>query len=857
MVRDRSLLLIGRRGHRSLVYGALSVTDASGRHVPAWIATAGPLIVVRVNDVAARYPLRIDPLVYEAGAELTASDGVGGDDFGFSVAISGDTVVVGAGAHQIGPNRLQGAAYVFTQPSNGGWQDATQTAELTASDGTANDEFGTSVAISGETIVVGAAYHEVGMNAGQGAAYVFTEPSTGGWQNATQTAELTASDGAANDEFGTSVAISGDTVVVGAPSHKVGTNYRQGAAYVFTEPSTGGWQNATQTAELTASDGAAQDQFGSSVAVAGDTVVVGAEGHVGLNSDQGAAYVFTEPSTGGWQDATQTAELTPSDGGTGNGFGRSVAVSGETVVVGGSAAYVFTEPSTGGWQNATQTAELTASDGGPGEGFGNSVAVSGDTVVVGATNHNVGVNENQGAAYVFTEPSTGGWQNATQTAELTANDGTAGDGFGNSVAIDADTSVVGANQQTAAGVSEKGAAYVFPPVPAVLTPPSISGTDVQGQTLTEVNGSWSGYPDSRAYQWDDCDNSGGNCSPIASATSQTYTLQNSDAGHTIVVRETALNVGGTSAPSSSAATEVVTPLIPAAGSAPTISGTPVEGETLTESHGSWTNNPTSYSYQWEDCDGSGTACVPITGATGQSYTLATGDIGSRIVVSETAANAGGSSDPANSAATETVAPSGPVGAILDDGDYATNDPKVTIEPVWPLGTKSILVSNNDGFQTDVGSFAPAASIPWTLEQTGDDRLPKTVYLRFLGVGMDDINFTPNIILDETVPTIQSATLTGGSASDIASASRASAAHTFKLRLAASDKLVGLCADATGTSRSAKRATVTHLASCKRRGILKLKRTLRVRARVAPKYVRVQNSAGSWSRWLTIKALNIR
>lgn len=140
LVRDRSLLLIGRRGHRSLVYGALSVTDASGRHVPAWIATAGPLIVVRVNDVAARYPLRIDPLVYEAGAELTASDGVGGDDFGFSVAISGDTVVVGAGAHQIGPNRLQGAAYVFTQPSNGGWQDATQTAELTASDGTANDE---------------------------------------------------------------------------------------------------------------------------------------------------------------------------------------------------------------------------------------------------------------------------------------------------------------------------------------------------------------------------------------------------------------------------------------------------------------------------------------------------------------------------------------------------------------------------------------------------------------------------------------------------------------------------------------------------------------------------------------------
>src|SRR5207244_11596914 len=127
---------------------------------------------------------------------------------------------------------------------------------------------GSSVAVAGDTIVAGAFDATVGAHAAQGAAYVFVKPTTG-WGNATQTAKLTASDGAGGDALGLSVATSGDTVVAGAPFAKVGANGFQGAAYVFVKPTTG-WANGTETAKLTASDGAVADQLGYSVAVSGD-----------------------------------------------------------------------------------------------------------------------------------------------------------------------------------------------------------------------------------------------------------------------------------------------------------------------------------------------------------------------------------------------------------------------------------------------------------------------------------------------------------------------------------------------------------------------------------------------------------
>ena len=203
-------------------------------------------------------------------AELTASDGVG--SLGGSVAIwegcqhlsstcparAEGAIVAGAVNTTIGSNDAEGAVYVFSEPANGVWHNATQTATLTASNRAADDVLGSSVVVSGGTIAAGADGVAVGANASnstdtgaQGAVYVFTEPTTG-WQNATQTAELIASNGLSGDRLGTSVSLSGDTIAAGAANATVGGNSGQGAVYVFTERD-GGWHNAIQTAELTAS----------------------------------------------------------------------------------------------------------------------------------------------------------------------------------------------------------------------------------------------------------------------------------------------------------------------------------------------------------------------------------------------------------------------------------------------------------------------------------------------------------------------------------------------------------------------------------------------------------------------------
>ena len=353
-------------------------------------------------------------------SELFASDAMAYEEFGSSVAVSGSTAVVGAYGRNSFGHPYGGAAYVFTG-SGGTWS---QQAELTAIDGTTNGEFGYSVAVYGSTALVGA----LDNLSGSGAAYVFTS-SGGTWS---QEAELTAADSAPGDRFAL-VALSGSTALVGAPAKNTGT----GAAYVFVLPS--------QQAKLTAADAAANDRFGVSVAVSGSTAVVGA---YGKNTGAGAAYVFTR-SGSTW---TQRAKLTATGVAAGDYFGYSVAVSGSTVVVGApatspntGAAYVFT----GSGSTWTQRAKLTATGGAPGDRFGYAVALSGSVAVIGAT----GSNSNTGAAYVFT----GSGSTWTQQAKLTAADAATGDHFGASVAISGSTAVAGANGKNTA----TGAAYVF------------------------------------------------------------------------------------------------------------------------------------------------------------------------------------------------------------------------------------------------------------------------------------------------------------------------------------------------------------------------------------------------------------
>ena len=200
-----------------------------------------------------------------------------------------------------------------------------------------------------------------------------------------------------------------------------------------------------------------------------------------------------------------------------------------------------------------------------------------------------------------------------------------------------------------------------PPAPPSNTaPPTIKGPAQQGQTLTEVHGSWTGEPTSYTYAWSQCDSSGNNCAAISGATSQSYVPLAADVGHTLRVQETASNASGAGTPASSGASAVVTVAPPASSAAPTISGTAQQGMTLTEHAGSWTNSPTGLAYQWLQCDSLGNGCLPISGATSQTYVPAPGDVAHTLRVQETASNEGGASAPASSAATAKVVPPAPV-----------------------------------------------------------------------------------------------------------------------------------------------------------------------------------------------------
>jgi hypothetical protein len=195
--------------------------------------------------------------------------------------------------------------------------------------------------------------------------------------------------------------------------------------------------------------------------------------------------------------------------------------------------------------------------------------------------------------------------------------------------------------------------------PVNTSPPTITGAAVQGQTLVESHGSWSGPVTGYTLQWFRCDSGGLNCTIISGATFQDYTVAAGDVGHRLRVQEIASNAAGAGAPAESVATALVTAAAPANQLPPSISGNTTQGETLTEVHGTWTANPTSFGYQWEDCNGAGNNCSPIFGATSQTYTLAVSDIGHAIRVMEVASNANGAGLPATSSATAVVVAMGP------------------------------------------------------------------------------------------------------------------------------------------------------------------------------------------------------
>ncbi len=370
-------------------------------------------------------------------AQLVACDGA---PFGQNVSIGGRVVVIGAPGDD-GSAVDAGAAYVHR------WNGVAwvREARLTASDGAAQDYFGSSVAISGDVIVIGAPFAWEGEGNGiPGSAYVFVKPS-GGWTDMTETARLRASD-AQSVALGSSVSISGEVVAAGAPYDNDG-----GSAYVFVKPA-GGWRDMEQTARLIASDAADFDLLGLEIAVGGDVVVAGAQG---LHS-HGSAYIFVRPP-GGWADMTQTAKLLPSVPAP---FGRSVAIDGDVIVVGGEGSgFIFIRPQ-GRWEDMTETAVFTAADVENTDNFGSSISISGDVVVVGApADDDDGLNS--GSAYVFA--SADEWVHATVGAKLTASDAGVAHGFDGSVSVSGDTAVVGVSRFS---IDDSRPAYIYGGLPA-------------------------------------------------------------------------------------------------------------------------------------------------------------------------------------------------------------------------------------------------------------------------------------------------------------------------------------------------------------------------------------------------------
>lgn len=366
------------------------------------------------------------------GIKLVPADGPIAEGYGFAVAVSGDTAVIGSYLDDTLGNNI-GAAYVFVR-SGGIWiQQAKLFPENLMDDG-----FGFAVAISGDTVVVGSRNFNASTVTDAGAAYVFLR--TGGIWN--QQKRLAATDTLPSDLFGFRVAISGDTILVSAHRQFTFVGQEAGAVYAFFR-NEAGW---AQQQKIIATDPSTQfDWFGLALAIEGDTMVVGARrDDTAAGVDAGSAYVFVRSSPGGsW---TLQQKLTASDGVAHDLFGQSVQVSGNTIVVGVSdddnakgidagSVYVFVR-NAATW---TEQAKLIASDGAGGDYFGDQVALSGNTLIASAPTDDTSAGLNVGSVYVFVRDGNA-WQ---QLRKITPSDGLAYDFFG-WVALSGDTAVVGA-----------------------------------------------------------------------------------------------------------------------------------------------------------------------------------------------------------------------------------------------------------------------------------------------------------------------------------------------------------------------------------------------------------------------------
>ena len=447
-----------------LRYDELHVFDATGKELAASLDITGNRLSLLVDDSTAVYPIIIDPILYSE-TKLIAGDGTADDILGFSVASDGSTVVVGAPGDHYPDNSSNltavGSVYVYERSGGGFVEHAHLTTDVYSS------AFGYDVAIDGDRIVVGDPYSGPGAT---GSMRVYVRKGDK-WTLEDRITFDASSGDALHPGIRFSVDIDGDTIVAGSPFYRpppygvtpYPDNYI-GTVRVFVPRGDGGPSGLwVEQAQLTASNGADGDAFGTAVAILGDTIVVGAP-HTDSPAGSGSVYVYTR--TGNvW---TELSQLFASDAAFGDAFGTSVDISGTTFIVGAPLDDTADGPNAGsvyvygpGPFNWVEQAHLFASDGAANDLFGNAVALSaGSVAVVGAPLDNTPAGTNAGSAYVFIRAGFA-WN---EQAHLFASDGAAEDQFGASVAVDFTTFrhriVVGAPGANSVG-RDAGAAYVY------------------------------------------------------------------------------------------------------------------------------------------------------------------------------------------------------------------------------------------------------------------------------------------------------------------------------------------------------------------------------------------------------------
>jgi FG-GAP repeat protein len=341
--------------------------------------------------------------------------------FGSAASLDGSLALFGAD----GDNSFRGAAYFYTK-GDSGW---TELQRITPDD-TAAAEFGYRVLLRGDLAIVTADQSSPNGNTAQGSAYVFAPDNTGTWA---QTQILLADDGQTFDNFGSTASMDGNTLLIGAHGATVGANAAQGAAYLFANHS----GTFSQTGKVVADDGVAFDNFGITTAIAGDTLFVGAAtAAIGGHNGQGAVYAYHLDNG----IATQTQKLVSDDGAANDNFGLSLAFDGTTLMVGAifsggtGAVYVFTNDGTS-WQ---QQQRLSIAGISQFSYFGNAIALRDGKALIGADGQNVGTDTTVGAAYLFGFDGTSWVQQHT----FLASDGTTDDFFGLAVDYDGTTALI-------------------------------------------------------------------------------------------------------------------------------------------------------------------------------------------------------------------------------------------------------------------------------------------------------------------------------------------------------------------------------------------------------------------------------